>query len=38
VARDRATVPVLHITSPDGDKRWMPESSDITNYLKKTYK
>ena len=37
-ARHRATVPVLHITSPNGDKRWMPESRDIISYLEKTYK
>jgi len=36
--RNRATVPVLHITSPDNDERWMPESRDIISYLKKTYK
>ncbi len=36
--RDRATVPVLNITSPKGDKRWMPESRDIISYLEKTYK
>ena len=36
--RDRATVPVLRITSPDGDERWMPESRDIISYLEKTYK
>ncbi len=36
-ARGRATVPVLRITSPDGDDRWMPESSDIRDYLQKTY-
>ena len=36
-ARGRATVPVLHITSPDGDERWMPESRDIVRYLEKTY-
>lgn len=36
-ARGRATVPVLRITSPDGDDRWMPESRDIMDYLKKTY-
>ncbi len=35
--RDRATVPVLRITSPDGSERWMPESRDIVQYLKKTY-
>jgi glutaredoxin len=36
-ARGRATVPVLHITSPDGSERWMPESSDIVHYLEQTY-
>lgn len=36
-ARGRATVPVLRITSPDGDERWMPESRDIISYLEKTY-
>ena len=36
-ARGRATVPVLRITSPDGEERWMPESNDIVQYLKKTY-
>ncbi len=36
-ARDRATVPVLWIKSPDGDVRWMPESLDIIRYLEKTY-
>ena len=36
-ARGRATVPVLRITSPDGDDRWMPESRDIIQYLQKTY-
>ena len=36
-ARGRATVPVLRITSPDGDERWMPESRDIIEYLEKTY-
>ena len=35
--RDRATVPVMQITTSDGDKRWMPESRDIIDYLKKTY-
>ncbi len=35
--RDRATVPVLRITSPDGSERWMPESRDIVQYLEKTY-
>jgi len=36
-ARGRATVPVLRITSPNGDDRWMPESRDISSYLRKTY-
>ncbi len=36
-ARGRATVPVLRITSPDGEDRWLPESRDIVNYLQKTY-
>ncbi len=36
-ARGRATVPVLRITSPDGEERWMPESRDIIEYLEKTY-
>lgn len=35
--RGRATVPVLRITSPDGEDRWMPESRDIVSYLQKTY-
>ena len=36
-ARGRATVPVLRITSPDGEERWMPESRDIIQYLENTY-
>ena len=36
-ARGRATVPVLRITSPTGEDRWMPESGDIVKYLQKTY-
>jgi len=36
-ARGRATVPVLRIQSPDGEVRWMPESSDIIQYLQHTY-
>lgn len=36
-ARGRATVPVLRITSPDGEDRWMPESRDIMRYLETTY-
>ncbi len=35
--RGRATVPVLRITSPDGEQRWMPESRDIIEYLQQTY-
>ena len=35
--RGRATVPVLRITSPDGEERWMPESRDIISYLQETY-
>lgn len=31
-ARGRTTVPVLRITSPDGEQ-WMPESRDIVQYL-----
>lgn len=34
-ARGRATVPVLRITSPKGEERWMPESRDILRYLEK---
>ncbi len=36
-ARQRATVPVLRIDSPDAQTRWMPESRDIVQYLEKTY-
>ncbi len=36
-ARSRATVPVLRISSPDGDDRWMPESRDIMQYLQQNY-
>ncbi len=36
-ARGRATVPVLRITSPDGEDRWMPESRDIVHYLETAY-
>lgn len=35
-ARGRATVPVLRITSPNGEERWMPESRDIVRYLEET--
>ena len=36
-ARQRATVPVLRITTPAGEDRWMPESQDIVRYLETTY-
>ncbi len=36
-ARGRATVPVLRITSPDGEDRWVPESRDIVQYLRSTF-
>ncbi len=36
-ARGRATVPVLRITSPDGEEHWMPESSDIVRYIESNY-
>lgn len=36
-ARGAATVPVLRITSPNGEERWMPESRDIVSYLLETY-
>ncbi len=36
-ARGRATVPVLRITSPGGEERWMPESRDIARYLEMTF-
>jgi len=36
-ARGRSTVPVLRITSPGGEERWMPESRDIVRYLDRTY-
>ena len=35
--RGRKTVPVLRITSADGEERWMPESADINRYLRATY-
>ena len=35
--RGRATVPVLRITSSDGEERWMPESADIIRYLDEHY-
>lgn len=36
-ARGRATVPVLRIHSSSGQDRWMPESLDIIDYLRRTY-
>ena len=36
-ARGRATVPVLRITSPSGEERWMPESGDIVRYFETTF-
>ena len=36
-ARGRATVPVLRITSSEGENRWMPESRDIVRYLQESY-
>lgn len=36
-ARGRATVPVLRITSPNAEDRWMPESRDIVRYLESSY-
>ena len=35
-ARGRATVPVLRITSPDGEDHWMSESRDIVRYFETT--
>jgi glutaredoxin len=35
--RGRPTVPVLRITAPDGEERWMPESTDIIRYLEQSY-
>lgn len=36
-ARGRTTVPVLRISSADGEERWMPESADIVRYLQASY-
>lgn len=36
-ARGRATVPVLRISTPEGEERWMPESADIIQYLEHSY-
>jgi len=35
-ARGRATVPVLRVSSPNGEERWVPESRDIVSYLEKS--
>ena len=35
--RGRPTVPVLRISAPGGEDRWMPESADIIRYLEETY-
>lgn len=35
--RGRPTVPVLRITTPEGQERWMPESRDIIRYLQASY-
>ena len=32
-AMGRTTVPVLRIAEPGGEGRWLPESSDIIEYL-----
>jgi glutaredoxin len=36
-ARGRTTVPVLRVTTADGNDRWMPESADIVRYLQASY-
>ncbi len=36
-ARGRATVPMLRITSPDGEERLLPESKYIVRYLEMTF-
>lgn len=36
-ARGQGTVPVLRRTDAGGKSEWMPESSDIIQYLIKTY-
>jgi glutathione S-transferase len=35
-ARGRATVPVLRIVGPEGE-RWLPESRDIIRYLRSRF-
>ena len=36
-ARGRGTVPVLKIISAYNEQQWMPESSDIVNYLQQKF-
>jgi hypothetical protein len=36
-ARGRTTIPVLRITTADGEDRWMQETADIVRYLQATY-
>lgn len=36
-ARGRRTVPVLRITDGDGRDEWMPESTDIVDYLEQRF-
>ncbi len=36
-ATGRTTVPVLRITAPNGEERWLPESRDIVRYLETTF-
>jgi len=36
-ARGQTTVPVLRIVDDEGDSAWLPESSDIIDYLKKNH-
>ena len=36
-ARGQGTVPVLRIIDEEGNSTWLPESSDIINYLNKNY-
>ena len=36
-ARGRSTVPVLRISSPNAEERWIPESADIIHHLERSY-
>ena len=36
-ARGQGTVPVLRIIDDEGNSTWLPESSDIVDYLNKNY-